>query len=198
MYRNMTKLAGLALLVLAACVGAPVPEVTSMALFEGEVAVQTPNGYCIDTQTSRARAGFVVIAGCASVVDDINRKTMPGIVTVQLGEPGTALVEGGESELKAFLGSAEGRTLLGAQPAKLDAKNGRVEVYFNDGGEFPVAGMQPDEWRAFVDVAGRLVTLRIRASVSVPISADQAQTLLNAAISGLQAKAAEPAQNING
>jgi len=176
-------------LVVSGCMpfglGAPKADLTSVSLYRGDVTVTAPAKYCIDARASRLGAGFVVISNCATVAGDASRQSPPGIITVQVGDPDTASVDGEEEDLAEFLMSDRGLDLLGAVPSNVESTEGLVEAYFADGGDFPVDGMQADEWRAFVDVGSRLVTLRIRASRSLPISSDQAHALLDAMIQGL-------------
>jgi len=156
-----------------------------MALFGGETVVASPEGYCIDTRSSRDRRGFVVMAGCALVSSDPRMPLTDGLLTVQVGDAGTAIVDGGEETLREVLATAGGVALLSAtgdptdiEVDALDSRNGIVYVHFSDAGPPPAAGLENLEWRAFFDLGGRLATVSLRGFERAPIDSRAGLTLL--------------------
>ncbi len=176
----------LGFVALPACVqfGGPKP-VQSLAMFDGEVTVNAPIGYCVVMEASEPSKGFAVLAGCGSVIADVSRKNPAGIATIQIGDVGSAIVDDEEDDLVAFLSSDGGAKLMGATPDEVWGKDGMVGVHFADGGEFRVNGIQDSEWRVFVDKGERLVTIRLRGSYLNPVSADRGYSILSSMAQGI-------------
>ncbi len=182
---------GLAL-VAAGCDTATGP--ASTTVYSGALAVMAPAGYCIDSTASRTTAGFVTAASCARLGRSGNLPTEDGLITYQVGEAGTAFVTGSESQLSRYLRTAEGKALLsqtgdGAaiKVGSTDPSRGVVTVYFSDESPAPVPGLGQHEWRAFLDLGDRLVTIAIRGFVARPMTRAEGDNLLVAAIVALRA-----------
>ena len=156
---------------------------------DGAIKVRSPDGFCIDQRSSRASTGFVVMAGCAIVS---STKVMPqthALITVQVGESGSAVVVGAEEELKELFQSEAGGALLShsGDTAAVSVKEvvvqgAAVVVGFHDSAAPSVEGLTQDEWRAFFDLGGRLVTIAVRGYDHSPINDSQAKSLLSSAI----------------
>jgi hypothetical protein len=194
-------LAGLALPGLAAC-DLPLPGqgVRTVALLDGSVRVSAPQGYCIDPTSSRADSGFAVISSCGLIAATGVFPTTDGFVAVQFGPPGSAAVAGSEDALAALLRTREGAALLSesGRPEdirvdQLDRGAGLISVHFTDRGAPPVNGLMQDEWRAFLDIDGRLATISVRAYARAPLTSGQAQELLYATVAQVRAANARPA-----
>ena len=71
------------------------------------------------------------------------------------------------------------------------AFNGQVMVHFSDAGRPPVPGLQQDEWRAFTDVNGRLVTIAVRGLAAAPLRDGPGAGLLKLIVAGVQAVSGE-------
>ncbi len=168
------------------------PIVTQMELLDGAVVVATPAGYCIDRNATRADTGFAVEASCALLAGGGTAPRHDGLITVQIGTADSALVTGQERTLRSFLKSDEGKQLLAGDGSARGISVGKtgiwghvVEVYLNSAPQGGFDGFQPVEWRAFFDLRGRLVTIRLRGYDRAPLSFEQGQGLLRAAIDAM-------------
>lgn len=168
--------------------------IRTMALLDGTVSVRGPEGFCVDQQASRPVTGFAALAGCAVISDAVMMPALEGLITVQFGAPGSATVSGAEAELAGLLRSAQGAALLSSTGdsgtihiARVDRADGVVVVRFSDAAPAPTPGLEPLEWRAFLDVRGRLTTISLRGFDRAPIPADQGLRLLSQAIGALRA-----------
>lgn len=190
--------AGFVLLALGGCLSNP--PVESMALLGGEVTATAPRGYCLDSATSRPRDGFAVIAPCATLGGDGPAPSVLGVATVQVGVADSGVVSGAEANLRDLLASSAGAALLSANGSAADIKvlgsqvqNNMVKVHFTDSAPPPLAGLQSEEWRAFTDMNGRLVTIAVRGLENAPLNDGTGAWLLARMIAGLtSASTAEP------
>ncbi len=166
----------------------------SIALLGGAVQAAGPDNFCVDRRSSRARDGFALLAPCRLLTGE--GEGVPGLalITVQAGASGTASVAGSEPVFEAFLKSAEGAALLSASGdasaitlRRTRANGGIVTAFFDDTNPPPIAGTQPTEWRGFVDINGRLVTVSLRGLADAPLSVSVGDALLRQALAALQA-----------
>ncbi|MBI1418750.1 MAG: dihydroxy-acid dehydratase [Limimaricola sp.] len=181
-------------LALAGCDGLHGPQVTQVAVMDGALTVAGPRGFCVDTAASRPAMGFVVLGGCAVVAGDGPMPDPAGLITVQVGGAGSAAVTGNEAALDRLLTSPQGTALLsaGGQPGSVRVHShahtaGLVRVRFTDGTAADPQGVQPGEWRAFLDLGGRMVTVSLRGLARAPLSAGEGQRLLLGAVAALRA-----------
>jgi hypothetical protein len=180
-------IAGLLLLSFGACTPPTGPVgVPAIAMLGGAIQAQGPQGYCVDTGTSRPNDGFAFLVPCAMMSAAAPQVADKAIVTVQAGGPGSAAVAGSEPALAALLQSAQGAALLSADGNaaaitfhRARQRDNQVSVYFTDSKAPPVAGTQPTEWRAFLDIRGRLVTVSLRGLTTDPLSESTGLDLLN-------------------
>ncbi len=187
--------AGGVALALGAC--DPAPEaggVSAVSLFGGAVRVQGPEGYCIDPEASRARSGFAVLAGCGLLEPGDAMPVHDGFLTVQFGEDGSAGVAGREATLRSLLGAPSGAALLSRSGdaasvavERVEVGRGIVIVDFTDAAGGGPEGLGPREWRAFLDIGGRMATVSLRGFVRAPLAADAGRRLLSQAIAALRA-----------
>lgn len=168
-----------------------------MSLVDGAVEVAAPGGYCIDEGTSRPSRGFVVMAGCALVSNDQRMPSVEGLITVQLGDEGTALVSADAAALRDLLATAEGAAVLSPngdptaiEVDRLESVNGVVFVHFVDSNPPPVDGLEQAEWRAFLDLGTRLTTVTVRGFERAPLDAEDGLNLLRRAVAALRAPGA--------
>ena len=184
-----------ALILLAGCeTGIENRGIRTLSVLDGAVSVRGPEGYCVDQQSSRAGSGFAVLAGCAVVSDATMMPTVEGLITVQIGAASSASVTGAEPEMAALLRTTLGAQLLSAasnpasvQVARVDRADGVVVVRFSDATPAATPGLEPSEWRAFLDIKGRLTTISLRGFVRAPIPSEQGLRLLSQAIGALRA-----------
>ena len=189
-----------ALIVLAGCdVGLDGRGIRTLAVLDGAVSVRGPDGYCVDQQSSRAGSGFAVLAGCALVSDATVMPAHEALITVQIGSAGSATVTGAEAELAALLRTAQGAALLSdssdagsVQVDRVDRADGVVVVRLSDAAPAQVQGLERREWRAFLDIRGRLTTISLRGFDRAPLPAEQGLRLLSQAIGALRAANAPP------
>lgn len=182
-------------LAFAGCAPAPQGEgVRAVALYDGAVRVQGPEGYCVDRAASRARSGFAVLAGCGLLAPQDAMPALDGFLTVQFGEAGSAGVAGREAELRALLSTPAGAALLSRTGVpetvtleRTEAGRGIVVVEFADSAPAGPEGLEPGEWRAFLDIGGRMATLSLRAFSRAPLDRDAGRRLLSQAVSALRA-----------
>ena len=195
---RLTALA-VVLVGLAACeAGLPGGGTRSLGLYDGSVRVAGPEGYCVDPLASRPEAGFAVLGACGLLGGSGGMPGTDGFITVQAGAAGTASVSGSETDLATLLRLPMGAALLtdSGRPATVavglvEQSPGLVIVQFTDRAPPPVDGLAAEEWRAFMDLGGRLVTVGLRGYDRAPLSAAQARGLLYATVAAL--RAANPA-----
>ena len=111
---------------------------------------------------------------------------------MQIGQHGSALVEKHAVELAAVLQGVSGpiilardgdtSTVMVKQVIQADA---RVSVYFDDDAPAAIYGTQEAEWRSFIDVNDRLVTVSVRGFDFAPLSARDGERLLDQAVAVL-------------
>lgn len=179
-----------ALALLAGCAEMPVPgsaPLDSVALFGGTVQVASPEGYCVDRSGSEFRRGFVLMAACPAVADVEIGPRIVALISLQVGQPGTALVRGGEAELAAFLATDQGARVLAGGPgdvtvAGIVAEAGVVEVQFEGTPPARLGALAPGGWRAFLDLGNRLATVTVYGLAAEPITAEQGRRLLRRAL----------------
>ncbi len=179
---------------LSACVAQEAP--SSMALLEGGVVATSPEGYCVDDETSKPAQGFALLAPCATLGAIAPAPSVVGVATVQVGPPDSGAVAGAEATLRDYLITEGGAGLLSTTGNGQDieilstqAFDGRVMVHFSDAGAPPMAGLQGEEWRAFTDVNGRLVTIAVRGLAVAPLQDGPGAGLLKLILAGVQAAA---------
>lgn len=169
--------------------------IRTLSLLGGDVRVRGPEGYCIDQDASNARRGFVVMAGCALLSQDV--AVMPdldGLITVQFADADTASVAGNEEAFADFLTSDLGRATL-ASDGDLSLMSevatvidrGGVLARFEDLSTPSFAGTTGPQWRGFMDINGRLVTVSALSFSRAPLSRGQGERLLAVTMAELAA-----------
>lgn len=186
--------------LLGAVACTPVPPVKSLALVDGDIIATAPAGYCVDPGASNAGNGFAVMAPCATLGGNDSAPVALGVATVQVGPPDSGTVTGAEEALRGLLASSAGAVLLspdGEAEAitviKTDVEDNTVTVHFSDEGPPPIAGLATEEWRAFTDINGRLVTVAIRGLATAPLPDGTGAWLLDLVVTGLLANDSAPA-----
>jgi len=160
--------------------------IRTLAMLDGNVRVRGPEGYCVDQSASDSRNGFAVLAGCALLSE--TAAVMPqldGLITVQFGEEDSASVVGNEDVFAAFLASDSGRGILSANGegtalsdvTTVSDRSG-VIVHFNDTAGTGFPGTDSEQWRGFVDVKGRLVTVSVLNFDRNDLSSSERERLL--------------------
>ena len=178
--------------------------IRTLSLLGGDVRVRGPEGYCIDQGASNARRGFAVLAGCALLSEDA--AVMPrldGLVTVQIGAAETASITGNEEPFAAFLKTEAGRGVLASTgdlatvpevATVTDASAVLARFEDTSGPIFP--GTSGPQWRGFLDVNGRLVTVSVLSFDRNTLSRSEGERLLVVAMAELiEANAPDVADN---
>lgn len=168
--------------------------IRTLSVLDGGFRVRAPEGYCIDRQASAAANGFVVMAGCALVSDAAIMPNIAALITVQVGEEGSAVVDGAETDLASFVESEGGKAILSQTGTASDidvtfvqSAANLVEVWFTDAGPDRFDGLESMQGRAFLDVNGHLVTVNVRGYSRDPISRRQSARLLLLTVDALRA-----------
>ncbi len=119
---------------------------------------------------------FAVLGACGLLHATGIMPQTDGFITVQVGEAGTATVAGSEDDLATLLRLPQGAALLteAGNPAtvtlgQIDRGDGLVSVRFADSAPPPVEGLMQEEWRAFLDLDDRLVTIGVRGYARAPL-----------------------------
>lgn len=167
--------------------------IRTLSLLGGDVRVRGPEGYCVDQSASNARDGFAVLAGCALLSDGAAvMPSLDGLITVQFGEADTASVTDNEEAFAAFLQTDAGRGLLAAdgdlanvaEVATITDKTA-VLARFEDASGPAIAGTSGAQWRGFLDVRGRLVTVSVLSFDRAELSRSEGERLLVVAMAQL-------------
>jgi len=167
-------------------------------LGSGDVIAASPDGYCVDMTTSRPQDDFALLAPCSTLGAAGETPDVIGVVTVQVGPVESGLIAEDEIALRDFLITDSGTELLSRTGNAKDievlstqAFSNQVMVHFTDQGAPPLTGLQREEWRAFRNINGRLVTIAVRGLAAAPLQDGPGATLLKQILSGVQAPPVE-------
>lgn len=195
---------GAMLLALAACdpaaMSGAAPTRTTVNVAGQAVTVAAPPGFCIDApSTSITEAGaFVLISDCALLggagragAAPVGAALTASVSTAGLGDAGAAQSLDALAELAA---SAEGRAVLGRSGQidriRIAASTQRSDVLYlliDDRGRQPIAGIDPQFWRAFLEVNGRMTALSVLGFEGAGVDPQQGLNHLAAFADAIQA-----------
>ncbi len=168
--------------------------VPAFAILDGAINVQGPEGFCVDTGVSVPARGFAVLAACGLISDIATVPAIEGLLTMQVGAAGSAVVNGSEQTMRDLLQSEPGVQLLATNGRpdsitidQIDTRDGLVVVHFTDTAPPVVEGVEQLEWRAFLDLGDRLATISVRGLTRAPLRRDTGLLLLDQAVFALQA-----------
>jgi hypothetical protein len=183
-----------ALIFLAGCADLALPGARAVDLYGGAITVQGPQGFCVDRTASDPAQGFAVLGGCALLTTLQLMPQAPGLITVQVGGPGSAAVTGAEAELLALLQSPAGAGLLSRTGdaaavtiVDSEAGDGLVLVEIEDRGAPLTPELDSREWRVFLDLSDRLATVTLRGFDRAPLTRAAALTAMSDAVRVLRA-----------
>lgn len=149
--------------------------------------------------TSRPQDDFALLAPCTTLGAGEDQPEVIGVVTVQVGPQDSGLIAEDEIALRDFLITETGTQLLSRSGSAGDIRilstqafSDQVMVHFTDAGTPPFRGLQNEEWRAFRNVNGRLVTIAVRGLTTAPLRDGPGATLLKLVVAGVQATAPSP------
>lgn len=165
----------------------------SVFLASGDIVAVPPVGYCVDMDASQPQNNFALLAPCASLGGDERVPNVIGVATVQVGPAESGQIAQDEIALRDFLITDAGNALLSQSGTADDvdilstqAFGDQVMVHFVDRGAPPVPGLQRQEWRAFRNINGRLVTISVRGLAAEPLQDGPGAGLLKLVIAGVQ------------
>lgn len=160
-----------------------------MAMLGGEFTAAGPDGYCVDPNGSDPQKGFALMAPCAVMSVAKQQPGARAIATLQVGDVGSAIVAQDPVAFATYLNGPNGPLALSrvgdpdtVRIRKVMRSDDYVMVYLTDKAPETVDGTQDAEWRAFVDVAGRLVTIAVRGLDVAPLSESAGATLLKQSV----------------
>lgn len=162
---------------------------TSVRLASSNFTVTALDGFCIDEASVKdsAQAGFVLMADCAALrgrkrqVDQARSVLLTTTVAAPLDAPKSMTPQA----LERFFGTAQGRTALSRTGdattvfANIEIVDGdTVILHIRDSSPVNIEGLSQDDWRAFIVLNDRLVTLSATPFVGVRSSNPSAKMLL--------------------
>ena len=191
-----------AVIALAGCsAGLQLPSLPKLAssagtptapLLGGAFMAASMDGYCVDPNGSRPKKGFAIMAPCSILGVDDSPLTIHAVVTLQVGDTGSAIVSQDPAAFSDYLNRPNGPLLL-SRSGDAETVNVRavfqqgdyVTVYFVDEAPAVIDGLQESEWRAFVDIGGRLVTVAVRGLDEVPLSEQSGALMLRQSVNAV-------------
>ena len=183
----------LGMLAISACMPAGTAT-RSVSLGDGAVIATTPEGYCVDDVASKPARDFAILAPCATLGAEAAVPDVIGVATVQVGPADSGSIATDELSLRDYLITDDGARLLSQSGDAADvdilssqAFNSQVMIHFKDAGPPPVSGLQGEEWRAFTNINGRLVTIGVRGLAIAPLTEGPGATLLKLVLAGVKA-----------
>ena len=195
MIRALVALFGV--LAITACTPVTAPT-RSITLGQGEIIATSPPGYCVDDLSSQPASDFAILAPCATLGSPGDVPELIGVATLQVGPPESGAAAADELALRDFLITEDGETLLSPSGDAADieilssqAFDDQVMIYFSDQAPPPFTGLQNEEWRAFKNINGRLVTIGVRGLAIAPLQEGAGAALLKLIIAGVAGAAPE-------
>lgn len=129
----------------------------NVTLYDGDVVVVGPPGYCIDKQSMRNRAeqGFVMLASCESLSGIRGREVEPVIMTLTVlpDQAGTT-----RPSARQVAASMPDRQVIDS--VDLDELS---LVHFASGGNTAFEGKDPKHWRGALAINGHLIGVALYA-----------------------------------
>lgn len=155
-----------------AAMGGGAPARAKFDVAGAPVTIAAPPGWCIDQKSARKTGdgAFVLLTDCGLLGKPGAKVGRKGVaLTASVSDGSLFEAEGdadGLADLQDFAASREGRTVLGrsgqADRVRILATQASGGVYYvlvEDRGKLPIAGLDRQFWRAFLDVNGRTVAL---------------------------------------
>ncbi|MHA7826779.1 MAG: hypothetical protein ACX93P_04355 [Roseovarius sp.] len=174
---------------LAGCIGigARAPDDTAplkqVSLYDGEVVVAAPRGYCVDTTHLRRRISGTVVpmASCESLTGKTGIAVLPALISVSV------LPRRGGASPSRPLAAEIAASMAPAQPLH-QADGPRASfVHFDSGGDRILPGGDPRHWRASMVINGHLLGLAVYAPAGSPLSGTEGRDLITALADALDA-----------
>ena len=146
-----------------------------VALYDGDVVVRGPRGYCIDSRSLRRRddGGFALLASCEALSGMRGEAVEPVLITVSvLPDPPEGAVTGAPTadEIASTMAPAE---VLAAHESA-----GLTMVQFASGGDRILPGGDGRHWRGGMWLGGHLIALALYAEADSPMAGKDGRGLL--------------------
>lgn len=191
---------GLGLLALAACEpGGSGAARTTVSVAGERINIAAPPGFCIDRHSTNVtpEGAFVLVSDCGllgnrtrAATKTIGAAMTASISTQGLGAGGTAQ---SLAEVEAFASTSEGRAVLGrsGQVSRIrildtQTKGDVLYILVEDRGAQPVAGVERQFWRAFLEVKGRMTALSVLGFQGSGVSPQQSLNYLASFATAIQ------------
>lgn len=166
--------------------GAPLRQ---LSLYDGEVVVAAPRGYCVDASNLRRRASGAVVpmASCESLTGKSGIAVLPALISVSV------LPRRGAAPPARPLAAEIAASLAPAQPLRQIDRPRASFVHFASGGDDILPGGDPGHWRAGMVINGHLIGLAIYAPAGSPLAGDEGFDLISALADALYRASPDPA-----
>jgi hypothetical protein len=203
--RLRAAVALMACLAIAACglPGGQPPE--RMALGAGGPVIAGPSGFCVDTGRSHEDGGgaFVLLGSCAALSRNplAPRAAAPAVLTATVAPAGSGAQPLPErfAQMRAFFASEAGRAALSRSGDAASVKITRTDVAgdlmliaLTDSAAAAAAGLQPETWRGWIGIRGRIVTLAVLGLADRPLDGATMRALVEEFARALRAANPDP------
>lgn len=138
--------------------------IEALPLYNGEVVVRGPRGYCLDADSIRRRASnqLVLMASCESLRGELGFSVPPALIVVNV----SARRAGREQpSAAAIVASMAPKT-----PLEVVDGDGIALVHLDAGGERALPGGDPRYWRAGMALNGHFVSLAVYGPKGSPVA----------------------------
>ena len=177
---------------------------TEVAVTQDLIVVTGPEGYCVDPTATRNSedTGFVLLGNCAAIANSrrVVQPATPAILTAAIAAPS----DGGRladsiADLDAFFRSEDGLRLISraGDPATVSILETQIDgevflLHASDSSEGAIDGVQPDYWRAYLDIGDRLATLSVIALEDRALGREESLSTLRGFVGAVRAANADP------
>ena len=186
--------------LLKALPGGVTPAATSLIMFDGNVRAVGPVGFCADPDSSSPKRGFAMFAPCSTLEVEGAAVAVSALTTIQFGPEQSAMVAQDAAGFADYLRGGNGPVVLSrsgeadtVKVIEIRELDNHIAVYLHDKAPARIEGAQKSEWRAFLDIAGRLATISVRGLDAAPLNDNAGAALLAQAVKELITANSQPA-----
>lgn len=175
-----------------------------VAVTADRIVVTGPDGFCVDPTATRdtGDTGFVLLGNCAAIANSRRaaQPQSPALLTAAISAPsGDGRLADSLPALDGFFRSPEGLSLLSragepdsVQVLETATVGDAFLLHASDTSAGAIDGVQPDYWRAYLDVGPRIATLSVLALEDRALDREQSLEILTAFVSAVQAANTAP------